>query len=508
MKRGGYVYSRETSQQATEVVRELHKFVRGPCMSLSIVASSEVTAFYVLEYASKPDKVQVIAIDRETDFADALTRATTLREQGALIVLHLKAYSKAWRIADLADVVVMNLSSECSILLQVRVTSNLLMKRAQARFAEIGGHCSPYVAESLAIQLRTTSSDATDVMNSLLSQSCAYQESRACQELGLVLQRMYDAPQPTMPTVSGMAAIATILEAAKQHGYMRVIYPTELYCDSFNLVQRGFGDDTNNDGTDALSFDCGHTAQDMQTAFEALLPHMQSKTIVFLESATNPRGFTCDWATLLQPIRARFPGLLVVVDNTWLTHVVHTGRQLAAYADIVVLSLTKHYSNGSVVAGAAVPISQHGCALLSIGRNLGATVLGTNHMAEHTAEVLLSQLGSMEARINSARIQADAFETALRRTLPDVILFRHPATSVLACVVPIDWKELRRRLTKNRYEPFVIKTSYGSHESRICPWINEYVYQAHTSLVRINIGWQSTDDTESLVAAFARLVEV
>jgi cystathionine beta-lyase/cystathionine gamma-synthase len=62
---------------------------------------------------------------------------------------------------------------------------------------------------------------------------------------------------------------------------------------------------------------------------------------------------------MLGPLRARFPGMLVVADNTWLTHVLHSGDELRAYADLAVLSLTKHYSAGLVIVGAVVDLVSH-----------------------------------------------------------------------------------------------------------------------------------------------------
>ena len=68
--------------------------------------------------------------------------------------------------------------------------------------------------------------------------------------------------------------------------------------------------------------------------------------ILFVESASNSSGDIFDF-TLIKKLRSMSKKLYVVVDNTWLTHIIFNPFDYDA--DIIVTSLTKYYTASAII---------------------------------------------------------------------------------------------------------------------------------------------------------------
>jgi len=71
--------------------------------------------------------------------------------------------------------------------------------------------------------------------------------------------------------------------------------------------------------------------------------------IFFIESCSNPCGKVIDFG-IMETIKKIAINTVVIVDNTWLSHVVF--NPFTSNVNFVVLSLTKYYSAAQVIGGA------------------------------------------------------------------------------------------------------------------------------------------------------------
>lgn len=159
---------------------------------------------------------------------------------------------------------------------------------------------------------------------------------------------------------SGMAAIASVIEALTADSSGRIVLPTDMYFGVRSLLaDTGFGR--------KLDF----VAVDMtDVAAVAAACSKSQPSIVWLETPSNPLVSIADIARISEIGRGH--GAAIVVDNTWATPILQ--RPLALGADIVVHSLTKYIGGHSdVMAGVAIARDDgaHVRELRAIQRNKG-----------------------------------------------------------------------------------------------------------------------------------------
>ena len=159
---------------------------------------------------------------------------------------------------------------------------------------------------------------------------------------------------------SGMAAIASVIEALTADRSGRIVLPTDMYFGVRSLLaDTGFGR-----RLDFVAVDMADVSA-VAAACSACEP-----AIVWIETPSNPLVSIADIARIAEIGRRR--GAAIVVDNTWATPIVQ--RPLALGADIVVHSLTKYIGGHSdVMAGAAIARDDgaHVRELRAIQRNKG-----------------------------------------------------------------------------------------------------------------------------------------
>ena len=73
--------------------------------------------------------------------------------------------------------------------------------------------------------------------------------------------------------------------------------------------------------------------------------------VLFIESCSNHNSKIFDY-NVIPRLRELSKSLIVIIDNTWRTHLIF--NLFDYYADIIVMSLTKYYSGGTTIMGACI----------------------------------------------------------------------------------------------------------------------------------------------------------
>ena len=141
---------------------------------------------------------------------------------------------------------------------------------------------------------------------------------------------------------SGMAATALVFDLLKPGD--KVLLNSNVYGGTWSYVSNLFGDKQikHEIVTDFNTFDFNRAGDEVR--------------MVFLETPSNPLMDVTDIALVCQ--RARKKGLLVVVDNTFLTSFFQ--KPLVLGADIVVYSATKYYAGHSDIIAGLVAVNDDG----------------------------------------------------------------------------------------------------------------------------------------------------
>jgi len=148
-------------------------------------------------------------------------------------------------------------------------------------------------------------------------------------------------------TTSGIHAISTVTKYAIMKNNwkkLNIICGDEMYCDT-TRVFREMG---------KLYTSIEYNALNVNNDADIIRAVTNSKnyfTMIFLESCTNPSGEIVNF-DIIKTLKHINPNILVVIDNTWLTRVILNPFKYGA--DIVVQSMSKHYSGGNCISGAVI----------------------------------------------------------------------------------------------------------------------------------------------------------
>lgn len=307
-------------------------------------------------------------------------------------------------------------------------------------------------------------------------------------------------PRETLITPSGMAAISIVANVLlKEHmkHQVNLIYAQELYCDSPRLFK--YLKSIYNMGL--YTFDYADPSS-LNTVFDS--PEVRGcVNILFFEAASNPSGNIFDYS-LIKKLRHVSRKLYVVVDNTWLTHVIF--NPFDHDVDVVVTSLTKYYSAGRCIAGAIITSSKLYRKFLDYIRFNGF------HVSPIHCDMIYKAMENMEDRIIAAskiatevaRFLSEKEEFAVRHaSLPDdpsheraKEMYRCKGHEtlyppIIAFVVPMP-KQQAIEWMRSKEIPYL--TSYGSAESRFDPWPVEHDGKTRC---RLSIGYE--DKSERLI---------
>lgn len=188
--------------------------------------------------------------------------------------------------------------------------------------------------------------------------------------------------EAAMATASGMAAIASCLWTLLKAGDEVVIDHT-LYGGSYALFTQGL-----------TKFGVTVHKVDM-TQPDLIAAAVTERTgVVYFETPANPNLRLVDIAETVKIVRARAPGAVVIVDNTFATPL---GQQpLRLGADLVVHSATKFLGgHGDLLAGLVAGSAD----LIARIRNEGLRYLNGGTMSPMTAFLILRGLKTLHLRM-------------------------------------------------------------------------------------------------------------
>ena len=200
-------------------------------------------------------------------------------------------------------------------------------------------------------------------------------------------------------STSGIHAISTVTKYAlmkNKWGSLNVICGDEMYCDTkrvFRELGKFYTD---------IKYREVNVCND-NDIISAVTQVKSSFAMLFLESCTNPSGQVVNFE-LIKTLKKINPNLLVVIDNTWLTHVILNPLEYGA--DIVILSMSKHYSGGNCISGAIIAKSANiNKQIADMYRFEGI------HFSTTYGDIILNNLPLLESRI---KILSDTTKKVLK----------------------------------------------------------------------------------------------
>ena len=214
----------------------------------------------------------------------------------------------------------------------------------------------------------------------------------------------------TIVTTSGMHAITIAIDSAiDQYRDCNLIFGNELYCDSTTTLRcrqrvKHFPVDVS----------------DMDSIGNLFQELAGQNIVLFIESCSNPSGKIFDFR-MIPHFRSLAKSLVVIVDNTWLTHVIFNPFEYDV--DVVVSSLTKYYSAGTIIGGAYLVRKQHE-NLFDKAFNLMRWI----HISGYDCAVISDNLPSMSDRLAiSSNLTLELLRELSSLEESRVIKLTHPA---------------------------------------------------------------------------------
>jgi cystathionine beta-lyase/cystathionine gamma-synthase len=337
-------------------------------------------------------------------------------------------------------------------------------------------------------------------------------------ELSNELKKVHPGSSEAFVTPSGMAALSATVQAVLEHFQketeINIIAANELYCDTLPMIEAW-----------ANRFQSpGHSINIIQLPVESSEGCLQvfkslahKVNVLIIESCSNPSQYVFDFS-MLEKFRQNSQKLIVIVDNTWLSHVIFNPFTIQD-VDVVVYSLSKYYSGGTTIAG----------AILLRNENLTNQIIKVlklvgSHVCPKAVDTILKALPSMETRIVLAsnklaylhKILSDSkFAIAAckpNQGLAEKYFLSYPLffpegndQTVVTCLPPILTffvnKNSNNALTKLLQSSGIrFATSFGGFESRIDNWpkrMGDNLYKC-----RLSIGFTTTDPELNQIAKF------
>lgn len=184
--------------------------------------------------------------------------------------------------------------------------------------------------------------------------------------------------------------------------------------------------------------------------------------------------------------------LFVVVDNTWLSHIILNPFDYGA--DIVVTSLTKYYSAGKCIAGA-------------IMARCGIYLDIVNHVSPINCQIVLDNIPTMNDRIcKSSKITLDVIRSINNIKIYHPAIKDHPSykkgtkffknglyPSVFAFTLPLPKKDTF--IWMNKINDIDKQTSFGSNNTKFDTYPK--FLTKNSTLCRLSIGYE--DNPKSII---------
>lgn len=334
-----------------------------------------------------------------------------------------------------------------------------------------------------------------------------------------VISGMYSEDQienHTLITTSGMHAITTTLltiAMSKNWNGFNLIYSDEMYCDTHRFIFN-FSEMYSKIYTWPINVE---NTKRIIEIFEDDLKN--NDNVLFIESCSNPNSKMFDWS-IIPNLRRLSKSLIIIVDNTWLTHLIF--NPLKYDVDIVVTSLTKYYSGGTAIMGACI-FSNTNKHLFDIavkkncyeGIHISPKIVNNVRIMAHQITDRMSNSSNLTIRVLNLLINTipKLYENINHPyiTNPNVVqrYFKNNMyPSVFTISVRCKLNRFRKILNKlNKFDKFKNlkhETSFGSYYTKIDSWPYEL---NDVTVFRVSIGYNDTDET-SIVSYINKLLEM
>jgi cystathionine beta-lyase/cystathionine gamma-synthase len=303
-------------------------------------------------------------------------------------------------------------------------------------------------------------------------------------------------------TSSGMSSINLAFKSIfidNNWNKINIIYSWELYFDTTSLIEDYYKKIYPN----LCIYEVGITSN-IESDNEWLIDLFNSEkiknqiNILFIESCSNPNGYCLDM-NIIKDLRKLSKKLYVIVDNTWLTSVIFNPFEYDI--DIVVTSLSKHYSGGSHIGGALLIKNKY---LFDIAKDI--YIKSGEHVSTFACSLILNNIDKMADRIkktselaykvakylstltNIKEVRYPLLEKHPSYKLKDMY-FKHGGPDIFLFII-IEKKETLHKKLKNM-NIINLKTSYGGQDTRIDDDLTE---DNDETWCRISIGYEDNYD--------------
>lgn len=292
----------------------------------------------------------------------------------------------------------------------------------------------------------------------------AYHYNRSFSEpqerLTQTLKTQYNA-EHVIVTNSGMNAISSLVHGIICDKKCDIVYSNELYCDTPRLFKYLL---KHNDNIESLHEIDVRENDNIISTFSKL---KDKNVILHIESCSNPNGYILDYS-VLDIIKDIPKNLYVIIDNTWLTHVVFNPLTINIDNLFVVTSLTKYYSAGTAIGGAIISNNKQ----VMDAAHEWVRITGI-HTSPHNCDLINNNAQTIEDRIRASSSLTTMIVNYLKSN-PKVYKVSYPnlfnnnlGPSVLTFYVKSSKSKVLKALSLCK--SIEHKTSFGSQYSRTDP---------------------------------------
>lgn len=298
---------------------------------------------------------------------------------------------------------------------------------------------------------------------------------------------------PSVIVPSGINAISTclltVLDKHKDKN-INIIYSSEMYCETSSTILWL-----------SNQYKCTHKIFDIIEHEKILLDYTKKISlkksdkpdvnILFTESCSNPNGYMFNYSIIPELKKFGFEWI-IIVDNTWLTHLIQNPFEQSEHIDYVVTSLTKYYSAGNAIGGAI--ISKLNDNYENIYK---CTKIFGLHVSPVNCDIIYNNLMSIEFRIKKSsdntiyildelkkNTNIEIYHPYLNKKLDNLDKLKIFPSVFTIKLKNVDKNIFSKIITKSKID---YKTSFGYKNSRIDYFPKQYANG--DLLFRVSIGY-------------------
>lgn len=306
-------------------------------------------------------------------------------------------------------------------------------------------------------------------------------------------------------TTSGMNAISTLTNAILIENNFEpivIVCSDELYCDTPRLF-------------DYLKFNYKCVEEiikvDVRGNVLGAFEKLSDKVVIFhTETSSNPNGYIFDHSILLT-MRGMVKKLYVILDNTWLTHVIFNPFSVCNLNNLfVVASLTKYYSGGTALGGVILHNNSENTIVKKCKQWI--QIMGI-HVSPHNCKLINNMAKTIDERIRVSSALTVLVVNYLNKR-SKVYFVNHPVlknalNGIYPSVLTFCLKGSKSKVLKVLSNQTILdfKTSFGSSKSKVDPW-PVIIRVENEVFVRIRLAIGFDDEYEKIIAGLDNIIEL